>query len=286
MASPGGEGVRLGIVGETGQLAQAAAALARRRGWPTLCLSRESLPLERPADPPESLARFSPTHLLVAAAFTDVDGAESSPGRALAVNALSVGHLAAWCGPRGVRLVYPSSDYVFPGKEEGSYRPGEAPAPLSRYGESKAQGEREALSCPGALVARTAWLYGLGKGHFVEKIRVAARAGRPLAVVDDQIGSPTWVVAFASTLLDLVSARVEGVVHAACRGEASWRDLAVRALSVLGVEAEVGRLSTADLGRPARRPSRAVLTEDRWEAWGVPPPPTWEDALAAFAGLA
>ena len=276
--------MRLGIIGRTGQLAQAAAVLARRRGWTTLRLGRARLGLEQAVDPPAALAAFRPTHLLVAAAYTDVDGSEREPGLALAVNALAVGRLAAWAALHGVRLVYPSTDYVFDGAKDAPYLPTDRPSPLGRYGESKALGEREALACPGALVARTAWLYGLGPGHFPAKILRAARGGRPLRVVDDQSGSPTWVFAYARTLLDLMAAGVEGVVHAACSGATSWYQFATEILASLGLPNAVEPVATADLGQLARRPQAVRLEETRWPEWGVVPPPPWKEALASFLG--
>lgn len=277
--------LRVAIIGAGGQLGQVAAALAARRGWAVQRVGRRDLTLERAVEVPAGVERFGPTHLLVAAAYTAVDRAEEEPGLALAVNALAVGRLAAWAGARGVRLVYPSTDYVFAGDKGAPYLPDDPPSPINRYGESKALGERGALACPGALVARTAGLYGVGPGHFPAKILRAARAGAPLRVVDDQVGSPTWVVSFARTLLDLMAAGVAGVVHAACAGEVSWLGLASEALRLAGYRNEVEGITTQSLALPARRPARSALAETRWAEWGVAPPPPWQGALASFFGL-
>ncbi|MBC8515096.1 dTDP-4-dehydrorhamnose reductase [bacterium] len=275
--------MRLAIIGRKGQLAQATLALAERRGLSVISFSRKEWPLEKVFPIPSNLIRFAPTHLLLAAAYTAVDKAELEPGKAFAVNALSTARIATWCKEEGVRLLYPSTDYVFDGEKRSGYWFDDLPNPLSAYGSSKWWGEQAALSAPGTLVARTSWLYGLGPSSFPFKVINRARKGE-VAVVDDQFSTPTWVGTFARLVLDLAAVEVEGIVHASAKGKCSWHTFAQQLLLRVGYSGEVGFLNTPSLALPARRPIFSQLCENRWEIWGITPPPVWEEDLDSFFG--
>jgi dTDP-4-dehydrorhamnose reductase len=195
------------------------------------------------------------------AAMTDVDGCERDPAAAFAVNAAGTANVVA----RGARVILLSTDYVFDGRASRAYAEDDPTGPLSAYGRSKLEAERAVLGRPGNLVVRTAWVYGDGR-NFVRSILAAERAGRPLRVVDDQRGRPTWADDLARALAHLVAAGVAGILHVTGDGEpCTWADLAE-----LVVGHAVQRISSAELGAPAPRPRSSVLALGRARALGVP----------------
>jgi dTDP-4-dehydrorhamnose reductase len=196
-----------------------------------------------------------------AAAMTDVDGCERDPAAAFAVNAAGARNIVA----TGARVVQLSTDYVFDGAKAGAYAEDDPTEPLSAYGRSKLEAERSVLERPGNLVVRTSWVYGRGR-NFIRSILAAERAGRPLRVVCDQRGRPTWADDLARALVHLLGAGTAGIVHVSGDGEpCTWADLAE-----LVVGHPVERISTEELGAPAPRPRNSVLDLGRARALGVP----------------
>lgn len=218
-----------------------------------------------------------------AAAWTDVDGAETQEGEAFALNATGASRLARACRRRGSRLVHISTDYVFDGKGTTPY-PEDAPlAPLSAYGRSKAAGEWAVLAeDPRTAVVRTAWLYGPGPKSFVSTIAKMAHEGRTVSVVDDQYGQPTTtrdVARFVGQLVDVGTS--SGVWHATSEGETTWFGLARAIFAELGLDPErVTRTTSADFPRPASRPTYSVLGHSRTLTGGLELLPHWRQALS------
>ena len=210
------------------------------------------------------------------AAFTDVDECEKDPARAFAVNAQGAGHVAEAAAAGGARVVYVSTDYVFDGTADGEYAEDHPTGPLNAYGRSKLEGEQIVMAHgDDNLVVRTSWVYGRGR-NFVRTILSAARAGKELSVVADQIGRPTWARDLARALVHLVEAGASGSIHVAGDGPpCSWADLADAALSAAGLDARVARVDTAAYARLAGRtlaprPGNSTLSLEKARANGVP----------------
>jgi dTDP-4-dehydrorhamnose reductase len=225
-----------------------------------------------------------------AAAWTDVDGAESDEEAAAAVNEEGPRLLARACHREGARLLHVSTDYVFHGNVAGD--PAEAPAwpenaptaPRSAYGRTKLAGEQAVLAeAPdAAYVVRTAWLYGEHGRNFVRTM-IGLEASRPTVdVVDDQWGQPTWSRALAARLIALgESDAPAGIYHAAAGGRTTWFGLARAVFAAVGADPDRVRPTTsAAFARPAPRPAFSVLGQERLVGVGVAPMPRWDDALA------
>jgi len=217
------------------------------------------------------------------AAFTDVDGAESNPEEAYAVNAVATAWIARLCHERDASLVYPSTDYVFSGEGSEPHRTTDPIAPLNVYGASKAAGECAVLAIPRGCVARTSWLYGIGGDNFVTSILRIAREGRPLRVVTDQIGRPTWTRSLAELLVSLRAAGAEGMFHATGGGQpVSWHAFARAILDRAGVSVELVPLRSVDTGRVASRPAYSVLDCSETEVRLGSTTADWRSDLNAF----
>ncbi|MFE5326547.1 dTDP-4-dehydrorhamnose reductase [Embleya sp. NPDC056575] len=223
-----------------------------------------------------------------AAAWTDVDGAETAEPAATEVNGTAVGHLARACAVHGARLIQISTDYVFGGDGTAPY-PEDAPtAPLNAYGRGKLVGEQlvaDVLPTDGYIV-RTAWLYGEHGRNFVSTMLTLAADRDTLDVVDDQLGQPTWSAALAERVVRLGEAALSGrapagIYHGTASGQATWYDLARATFAGAGLDADRVRPTTSEnFTRPAKRPSYSVLAHDRWADAGLPPMADWRDMLA------
>ena len=212
------------------------------------------------------------------AAWTAVDDAETREADAFGLNAVAPALLASAARRNGARLVQISTDYVFDGVATQPYPEDGVIAPRSAYGRTKAAGEWAVLAgCPGALVVRTAWLYGRHGNCFPRTIaRIAAERGG-LDVIDDQVGQPTWTRDVARVVVDLVAAGApRGIYHATSEGTASWFDFARAVVASAGLDPAIVRPVTSEqFPLPAPRPAYSVLGHDRTAAAGVAPIPDW-----------
>ncbi len=232
--------------------------------------------------------RATPSLVINCAAYTAVDKCEVEPAACEAVNGRGVGILAEAATRRGAMMVHFSTDFVFDGASHRPYRVDDPPAPVSAYGRSKLAGER-ALQSSGLkrwLLIRTAWLYGTGGANFPRTMVQAAKEGKPLRVVSDQVGAPTYTEDLASATIDLASESCSGIFHATNRGQTTWWEFAVAALKAFGVDHSVEPITSqawAQL-RPqaARRPSYSVLDLTPLEQSLARPMRPWPEALADF----
>jgi dTDP-4-dehydrorhamnose reductase len=211
---------------------------------------------------------YVPGLVLHAAAWTDVDAAETDEAGALRVNVEGTRHVAAL----GVPVVYYSSDYIFDGAKRDPYVESDAPAPLGAYGRSKLLGEREVRD---GWIVRSSWLFGWTGHNFVRTMLRLGAEREEVRVVDDQRGCPTYVGHLAAATRQVV-ALPNGVWHVAAAGEATWADFAAAIFAEAGLNCRVVPISTEELGRPASRPAYSVLKSERE---GAPKLPHWREGL-------
>jgi dTDP-4-dehydrorhamnose reductase len=218
-----------------------------------------------------------------AAAWTDVDGAESAEDAATRVNGDGPRVLAAACRDAGARLVHVSTDYVFDGAAATPYAEDAPLAPRSAYGRSKAAGERAVREVlpDASYVVRTAWLYGEHGGSFVKTMIDLEGRRETLDVVDDQRGQPTWSLDLARQIVALArSGAPAGTYHGTSSGETTWCGLARAVFEELGADPARVRPTTTDrFPRPAPRPAYSVLGHDGWQRAGLAPIRDWREAL-------
>jgi len=290
------------VVGARSMLAADLIAAARRAGHRVIPLARPRFDIladrqrlegdlaraiqEGPLPPTRSREAGEGTAVVNCAAYTRVDDAEREPEAAYALNGTAPGELAGACAALGLPLLQISTDYVFSGLEEdGSprsrpYTEADRPNPLGVYGKSKLAGEQAVLAAsPNHLVVRTAWLFGRGGPNFVETmLRLAGERGE-VAVVEDQVGCPTWTGHLAPALVGLLERQVRGLVHLAGGGATSWCSFAKEIFRQQEVACKVRPITTAQAGRPAPRPPYSVLESSRGDVIPLPP---WQDGLAGY----
>jgi dTDP-4-dehydrorhamnose reductase len=269
------------ILGGDGMLGR---DLALRLGTDATPLSRAEADL---TDPGSVAAAVRDADVVVnCAAFTDVDGSEDDQTTAFAVNATGAETAARAAAAAGARFVQVSTDYVFDGTGRTPYAEDAPLSPLGVYGASKAEGEQRVRAAhPGALIVRTAWLYGAHGQCFPRTILRLATDRPTLQVVDDQIGQPTWTVDVAEAIGRLIAvAAPAGTYHATGGGQATWFEFARAVFQEAGLDpARIEPTDSAAFARKAPRPGYSVLGHDGWRRAGSTPPRDWRTALAAAA---
>jgi len=279
--------VRSLILGGTGMLGRALVAEARDRGFAALALSREQADVTDSAGVAHWIDAFRPALVVNCAAYTKVDACEGEGReRAFAVNGAAVGYVAAAAERAGVRCIHVSTDYVFDGRAHAPYREDAPTAPLSVYGQSKLEGERQALRAGNSLVLRASWLFGPWGPNFVATmVRLIQEGKLPLRVVDDQEGCPTYTPFLARAIFDLAPLAVTGIVHYRNREPVTWYAFA-RAIAELSSSparpVEVLPVTTAEFPRPAPRPAYSVLSVERFEETVGRRVEPWDWGLAEY----
>lgn len=257
------------VLGGTGMLGRAVVAEARSRSFPVLGLSHGQLDVRDRDSLLYWMNAFRPELIVNASAYTKVDLCEGE-GRdmAFAVNGEALGNVVAAARAGNARIVHVSTDYVFDGKGSAPYREDDPTAPLSVYGQSKLDGERRVLGYDRSTVVRTSWLFGPGGPNFVATIVRLIEEGKPLRVVRDQEGAPTYTLFLARAILDLAAQDVRGVVHYRNREPVSWYAFASEIAGLWSGTRripEVVPVTTDEFPRPAPRPAFSVLDVSRFE---------------------
>jgi len=274
--------MRILITGAAGMLGSDVRAAALAAGHEPLALSRSELDITDASAVDAAVADRRPNAVINCAAWTDVDGAESDPEGAAAINATGAENVARASVTAGAWTIHVSTDYVFPGTQTEAYVESDPVGPASAYGRSKLEGERAvAAAAPDRhTTVRTAWLFGTGGPCFPRNIALIARERDQLKVVNDQIGCPTWTGHLGPALITLAAGAIAGPVHVAAAGACSWWEFAREIVAGAGIDCEVVPCATSEFPRPARRPAFSVLRSERGAE--VPVLPGWRDGLRAY----
>jgi dTDP-4-dehydrorhamnose reductase len=270
------------ITGAGGMLGQDVQITALQRGHETIALSRGELDVSDPRAVTAVIADAAPDAVINCAAWTDVDGAETDYGAAQAVNGAGPGNVGRAAEAAGAWTVHVSTDYVFDGLHIEPYVESDVPSPMSGYGRSNLEGERElAAAAPDRhTIVRTSWLFGLAGSSFPKTILRLARERETLSVVDDQVGCPTFTGHLGAALVGLAAdPPPAGVLHLAASGQCSWFEFAREIVARAGLACEVSPCTTAEFPRPAPRPAYSVLRSERD---GAPILPHWREGLTDF----
>jgi dTDP-4-dehydrorhamnose reductase len=275
------------VLGAGGQIGRALLALVPD-GTTPFAYDRAALDISDPRGIRRAIDEVRPDIILNAAAYTNVDGAETNINDAQCINADAPGHLAAAARQAGARLLHISTDFVFDGFVPTPRRPDDPTNPLNVYGRTKRAGEQAVLAAaPDSLIVRSAWIYAAQGKNFLNVMLGLMRERGRVTVVADQIGTPTWAMSLAAALWALVRTDSKGIHHYTDAGIASWYDFAVaieeeaRAIDLLAGPVDIVPISTADYPTPAVRPPYGVL--DKQQTWRLlgGPAPHWRVSLRA-----
>jgi dTDP-4-dehydrorhamnose reductase len=235
---------------------------------------------------PEQISRVvqqhSPEWIVLAAAYTDVDGCETNRELAWDVNCRGATHVVQAAKEAGSRVVFLSTDYVFDGTKRTPYDTGDARAARAVYGKTKAEAEERILELmPQCCVLRTSWVFGVGGKCFPDTILRLAGSRDQLDVVNDQQGSPTYTVDLAHAIHQLIDARAEGIVHATNRGDCTWFEFAREIVREAGLSTRILPTTSDKFVRPAERPKYSVLSSASLDRLKITMP-HWQDALRRY----
>jgi dTDP-4-dehydrorhamnose reductase len=283
-----GEAPLAAVVGARGTLGQALVEELPRAGFElALAADRGACDLRDLASVRAVVGRaFGGRRGVVfnAAAYTDVDRAETEGDLAYAVNAVAVEALARATHEAGATLLHYSTDFVFDGTLERPYDEFDPPTPQGVYARSKRAGEvLAAAAAPRLFTVRVGCLYGRNGRNFPSTIVRRLRAGETVRADRDRFGSPTWTREVARVSAALARTDHYGAYHCTSQGETSWADFARFCAATLGLpEARVEALPTSAIGMKAPRPRRAILDNRMLRARGLDTMSTWQDAARAF----
>ena len=245
-------------------------------------LSSKDADVRDPRQVKDAVEGTHPDWIVLAAAYTDVDGCETNRELAFSVNRDGAAHVARAAKQHNSRLLFLSTDYVFDGRKITPYEVGDPRSPQSVYGRSKAEAETQLENImPDCCIVRTSWLFGVGGKCFPDTILKLAASRQVLDVVDDQRGSPTYAPDLARTIIQLCRKQAEGLVHVSNRGECTWFEFAQAIVSAARLKTAIHPTTTDKFPRPAQRPKYSVLSPSSLDRYDISMP-DWQDALRRY----
>ncbi len=268
------------VTGVSGQLGHDAAKELMRRGIPFLGVSSRELDITDRDAVRRVMNVYRPDTVLHCAAWTKVDLAEDEPEMCMRVNADGTRYIAEACRECGTKLLYVSTDYVFPGTGVKPWETDDKTGPLNVYGQSKLAGEaavQELLEQ--YFIVRTSWVIGEHGNNFARTMLRLAENHRELRVVGDQIGSPTFTADLAPLLCEMIGTQAYGIYHAANEGFCSRAELAEAVFRLTGKDIIVHPVSTEEYAAKAIRPKNSRLSKRSLDDGGFSRLPDWEEAL-------
>lgn len=217
------------------------------------------------------------------AAYTAVDRAETEAEQATRVNSSAPGYLAGICREYDVPMIHISTDFIFDGKKHTPYNETDDPRPLSVYGNTKLDGEKEVIKRASTFaIIRTSWLYSEYGKNFVRTMLDLSRNRKELGVVYDQVGTPTYAGDLAAAVLRAIPRVHKGmkeIFHYSNEGVASWYDFAKAVFDMTGTDIELKPIETADYPTPAKRPAYSVMNKAKFKKYFKTEIPYWRDSL-------
>lgn len=276
------------VLGAGGQLGMELVRELRAREYTVAAWGRQHVDITNAVAVEHALAASGAETVFNAAAYNQVDVAETEPLAAFQVNALAVRNVALACRQIDARLVHFSTDYVFDGQASQPYTESAPTHPLSAYAVSKLAGELYAQAyLQRVLIVRTCGVFGPGgvitaRGNFVELMLRLAHSGRPIRVVEDHIASPTFAPALAARTIDLVERDHSGLFHIGGGTPISWFQFARMIFEVARIQPQLTATNEREYRTAARRPKYSPLSNTKMEAAGLGPMPPLREALENY----
>ena len=269
--------------GATGQLGHDVCRVLLQRGIEHIGVGSADFDITNKESTQAFIGNYRPDAVIHCAAYTKVDLAEDEAESCMRVNAEGTRNIALACRACGAKMVYLSTDYVFPGTGSVPWEVDDPTGPLNVYGRSKLAGEQAVRELMERyFIVRTSWVIGAHGNNFVKTMLRLAETHDRLRVVDDQIGSPTFTADLAPLLCDMIETEKYGVYHATNEGFCSWAELAKAVFRLSGKAVTVEPVSTEEYGAKAARPKNSRLSKRSLDEGGFARLPRWEASLEVF----
>jgi len=276
--------MKVGVTGSSGQLGSELQELAKNSSHEFHFFDETDLDITNQDQMQKAFGSQGFNLIVNAAAYTQVDAAESNEELAYRVNADGPRLLCEWAKTNSARVLHISTDFIFDGKSSTPYSIRSEPGPLSAYGRTKLAGEKFCRDSQVATVIRTSWVYSTYGKNFVKSILRKLEAGEDLKVVNDQVGRPTYAQNLAKFIVEHLEKWVRGsgseVWHFSDGGQCSWYEFACKIRDLSGFKNSIEPIRSEVLNLPARRPAYSCLdlseTKNRF-SWA---PEAWDHALS------
>lgn len=275
--------MKLLVTGVKGQLGYDVCKVLSARGIEHRGVDIEDFDITNAQAAHDYIAAYRPDGVIHCSAWTAVDRAEDELEKVRAVNAEGSRNIASVCKEIGAKLVYISTDYVFPGTGERFYEPDDPTGPLGAYGVTKLEGEQAVQALlERYFIVRVSWVFGKNGSNFIKTMLRLAETKSELNVVCDQIGSPTYTADLAPLLCDMVVSEKYGVYHATNEGICSWAEFAEEIFRLAGKDVKVNPVPTSEYPTRAARPLNSRMSKAKLEEMGFSRLPDWHNALVRY----
>ena len=227
--------------------------------------------------------KHEPTSVIHCAAYTAVDKAEDEPELCSQINEIGTRNIAKACRKTDAKIVYVSTDYVFPGTGEHFHKPSDPTGALSVYGKTKLAGEEAIAQLTDKyFIVRTSWVFGYGGNNFVNTMLRLGKERASINVVCDQVGSPTYTVDLAVMLASMARSEKYGIYHATNEGICSWAEFATEIFRQVKMDTVVNPIPSSEYSAKAKRPLNSRLCKASLDEAGFDRLPHWKDALGRY----
>lgn len=275
--------MRILVTGSAGQLGYDMCKVLTARNIDHRGVDIEDFDITNAQAVQDYILSYNPDAVIHCSAWTAVDKAEDEPDQVQAVNVIGTRNIAVACKKAGAKMMYISTDYVFPGAGNCFYEPDDPTGPLGTYGKTKLAGElvvQELLDR--YFIVRISWVFGRNGNNFVKSMLKLAEVRVEINVVCDQFGSPTYTADLAPLLCDMIVTEKYGVYHATNEGVCSWAEFAQEIFRLAGKDIRVNAIPTSAYPTKAVRPLNSRMSKDKLERMGFSRLPAWQDALSRY----
>lgn len=271
------------VTGKNGQLGHEVVQALSRRNIVVKGVDQGDFNLADRNQVYAAMKAEAPDAVIHCAAYTAVDRAEDEPEQCTLVNAGGTSAIAEMAADAGIRMLYVSTDYVFPGVGSAPYEVNDPTGPQSVYGRTKLQGEEAVRALVDRhFIVRVSWSFGSHGENFVRTMLRLAAQRDEVRVVSDQVGSPSYTPDLASLLCDMIHTDAYGTYHATNEGFCSWSEFAEAIFRQAGLTTRVIPITTAEYPVKAARPLNSRLSKKSLDDAGFARLPGWQDALERF----
>lgn len=271
------------VTGTGGQLGYEVMKELKARGIDCIGADIQEFDITDFAATHKFITDYGPDAVVHCSAYTAVDKAESNQEVCRKVNALGPENIAKVCKEIGAKMVFISTDYIFDGQGTQFHEPDDPADPLNFYGQTKWEGEQAVRKYVDKhFIVRISWAFGKNGNNFIKTMLKLSQTRDEVSVVDDQIGSPTYMLDLAPLLCDMVASDKYGTYHATNEGICSFAEFAEEIFRQAGVKCKVNHIPSSDYPTPAKRPFNSRMSKEKLVKNGFKKLPTWQDAVRRY----